>query len=475
MDKSAFRGLTIALAGALQGCAGDPALPEPERAVPVAYLNAAPAPGLPRPSTRWWREFGHAPLDRLEEAALANNRELGVAVARIAQAQAQARIAESARYPQLELYAKREIEAPVEGIGLAPSREQWRALNRFQAGFRANYELDLWGRHGEAADGALALVLASVHQRDAVALTLTADVAASYFELLALEARVEVAAREAHSRRRALAALEARMRGGDATALEVSQFRVALSNAETTAQSLTQRRERTFNRLALLAGIAPALLDPGPAKLEAVAAPAIEAGLPSELLCRRPDIRRAEAQLAAARYDVRALRASLLPSFSLTADAGLGSRHLAALTSPASLFVLAAATLAQTVFDGGRRQGQLELARARHLELVQQYAGTLLAALRDVEDALVAVRATEAQHRAQLEALAASRASLRLAERTLAAGAADLIALLDAEQRLHAVEDAERAARFERLRAAIDLFKALGGGSAGPSGDPCAP
>ena len=429
---------------------------------------------LPLPRTDWWREFDSAELDRLEQAALANNRELRVAIARIAQANAQVRVAESTLYPSLEIYAKREVEAPAQGIGLAKSREEWSSLNRLQVGVRANYEADLWGKQGYAAESALALALASVHQRDVVALTLTSDVAAAYLDLLSLGSRAAIAERAALSRRKSLAAMQRRMRLGDATTQEVAQFRVAAATAEAAFSLLVQQRERAFNRLAILTGIAPAALRVDGAGLGAVGIPAVAPGLPSDLLCRRPDIRRAEAQLAAAQFDVRAVRAALLPSFSLTADTGFGARHLAALTNPASLFFLAAGTLAQSLFDGGRREAQLELARARHLELLEQYSGTLLTALREIEDSLVAVRATREQHRAHAEASATARANWRMSERAFAAGAADLVALLDAEQRSYASELAEDAARYDRMRAAIDLYKALGGGSRAGEVDPCA-
>jgi outer membrane protein TolC len=276
------------------------------------------------------------------------------------------------------------------------------------------------------------------------------------------------------SRRGSLAAVEKRVVLGDATALEVAQQRAALATAQFAAAAHAQRRERAFNRLALLAGMAPAELTLAPYALEAIAPPPVNPGLPSELLCRRPDVRRAEAQLLGANFDVRSLRANLLPSFSMVGEMGLGARHLATLSGPGALFYLLTATLSQTVFDGGRKEAQLEGARARHLEMLEQYSGTLLTALREVEDALVARRLSAEQHAARLEGLQAAHGNYTLNRRVFEAGGSDRLALLDAEQRLVAAEDAAEEALHDRMRAALDLYKALGGGSRGEAGDPCA-
>jgi outer membrane protein TolC len=187
--------------------------------------------------------------------------------------------------------------------------------------------------------------------------------------------------------------------------------------------------------------------------------------LPSDLLCRRPDVRRVEAQLASAAFDVRSLRASLLPSFSLQGDIGFGAQHLAALSNPASLFFLASANLLQSVFDAGRKESQIEMAVAKHLELLHQYSNTLLSALRDVEDALAGARLVGDQHRALVDAVDGAKANYTLNRLSFDAGAVDYFALLDAEQRVVGAEDSSEAALYERLRVAVDLYRALGGGS----------
>ena len=457
----------------LAGCSAQAPLPEAPRAIEGQYKGAPRSPDLQRPSSEWWREFSSAELNRLQDAALANNRDLQAAIARVAQANAQARVTESAQFPSVEASGRREAEGPRVGVGLAETKNEWDQLNRYRVGARVNYEADLWGKSGYATESALAQALASVHQRETVALTMTADLATAYLEYLSLGERRAISDRAVVSRRNQLLAVDKRLQRGDATALEVTQLRVTVATAESASAAFQQRHERTFNRIAVLAGTTPAELKLEANGLAGLGIPAIDPGLPSELLCRRPDVRRLEAQLLAAEFDVRSLRASLLPSFSLLGEIGFGSRHLAALSNPASLFFLATGGTLQSVFDAGRKEGQIELARAKHLELLHQYTGTLQTALRDVEDALAATRLTGEQHRATVDASRAAQANYVLNRRSYEVGAVDYVQLLESEQRAVNAEDSEAAALHDRMRAAVDLFRALGGGTRPPSGGAC--
>jgi NodT family efflux transporter outer membrane factor (OMF) lipoprotein len=472
--------LVCAAVAALAGCATGEPPPAPERATPAEYRNAAEpaatpqaASSLPRPSSAWWREFAHADLDRLEEAALANNRDYRIAIARVSQAKAQARLADASRTPTVDLFAKPELIQLERGRNGAEDSFNQPSLSWFRAGVRVGYEVDVWGKLGYAADSATALAAASEHHREAVALTLTSDVANAYFEYLSFAARAASAERGVESRRRSLAAVDKRVAAGDATALESAQQRAALATAEVAHAAHAQRRERAFNRLALLTGVAPADLKLVPQPLASIAPPPVNPGLPSELLCRRPDVRRAEAQLLGADFDVRSLRANLLPSFSMSGEIGMGALHLTRLTGPGALYYLISAIASQTLFDGGRKAAQLDLSRARHLEMIEQYAGTLLAALREVEDALAVRRLTGDQHEARAQAHAVASGVYRMNERVFRAGGSDLLTLYDAEQRMVTAEDAAEEALHDRMRAMIDLYKALGGGSRGEVGDPC--
>lgn len=463
----------LVLAGILQGgCTTPEPQIAPSRDLPASYRNASALLELPRPSGAWWRELSSRELDRLEEAALANNTDLQVAIARVAQANAQAAVAGAARRPTLDAVARREIQGPADGLGSAATSADWHSENRYQLGLRASYEVDLWGRLGYAAESALAAAKASEYQRQTVALTLTAEVAATYLELLSLDDRIRVTERSLQNRRNSFRAISRRMEKGDATALETAQQQVAVATAEATHASLVQRRERAFNRLAVLTGIAPSALRIEAKTLGSVEIPGVGAGVPAELVCRRPDIRRLEAQITAADLDVKSVRAALLPSLSLNGDLGYGSTTLASLLNPASALVVAAASVSQAVFDGGRREAQLELAKARQLETVHQYSGGLLTAVREVEDALAATRLTQTQHRALVEAVAAARAAYDASLKYYEVGAIDYFVVLDAEQKLVTNEDAAETALHDRVRAAVDLYRALGGGTL-PGDEPC--
>lgn len=469
-------GCVLAAAVPLAGCVAPVSLPQADRTVPAAYRGVAETGAtLSPPQSRWWIEFRSDELDRLEAMALENNRELKSAVARVAQAMAQARVADSARYPTLDGYMAREAVAPEVGIGQADRREDWNWLNRYKVGLRATYEVDLWGRHAAASDSALALALASAYQRETVALTLTAEVAAAYFEVLALEERIAIAERGVQARRRQVEGLGRRLELRDATVADLAQFRVLLGTAESNVALLRQRRERVFNRLAVMVGVAPADLQLAPRGIADVAVPGVNAGLPSELLCQRPDLRRLEAQLRAAEFDVHSVRANLLPSMPLTADVGYGARHLALLGSPASVFFLATGTVLQTLFDAGRKEAQLDVAKAKHLDLLQQYSGAILSALRDVEDALSGARLTGEHRDALAEGLSAARAELAATRRIHEAGAADRLAVIEAELRVLIGEDSLVEARFDSLRGGVDLYRALGGGSLFQPGARCDP
>lgn len=446
------------------GCATEEALPAADRDVPAAFRNASMDPLLPGPRALWWQEFSSPELDRLQEAALSHNRELRAAVARVAQAQAQAEAADAGRAATVDAFARRENSAPFNGPGSANTPAEWHIRKRYQIGLRLNYEIDAWGRLGFGAASALALAQASEHDREAIGLTLTADVATAYFEYLALGERIGIAQRGVESRAAALASMEARLRGGDATSQEVAQFRVSLKNAEASMHGLVQRRDRVFNRLALLIGTSPATLSVEAHALDRVAIPSVDSGLPGELLCRRPDVRRAEAQLASAAFDVQAVRASLMPTIALNAEGGLGVGVLPALGSPSSLFFLLAANAVKSVLDGGRREAQLKGSRARHLELLEHYSGTLLTAISEVEDALVNIRLTSAQHAALEQAATAARANFFRNRRAYEVGGIDTFAYRDLEQRAIDSEDPVASMRHDRLRAAVDLYKALGGG-----------
>lgn len=427
---------------------------------------------LLRPKQAWWTEFGNSELDRLVETALANNYDLRVAVARIEQAERQARIADGARTPSVDLFAGVEQRAPAEGVGTANNRNDWRSRGIYQFGLRMNYEVDLWGRLGYEARSALELARASAFNREVVGLTLIAETTNTYFQYLSLNERIAIAQKGHRLAQEVANAISRRVQRGDASRIEQQQQQIAIALLENNLAGLRLQQERSLTRLAVFLGRPPSAIKLTGKSLQNMRLPKIEPGLPSEQLCRRPDIRRAEAELAAASADVEAARANLLPSFALTGQLGQGSFRLSELLSPQSILYSLAGNLVGNVFDGERKENQLAQTRARNRELLEQYANTVLAALRDVEDSLTGIRLAGQQQQALAEALTRNDKLLKMNRQTFKLGALDLISFLDVQRNVYLAQDAEASARLEQMRSTIDLFKALGG-VAQRQADPC--
>lgn len=442
-----------------------------QRWMPTQYYYQAPGEGI-AVSGRWWAEYGNPELDELVAIALANNTDLKAAVARIAQAEARARISDAGRSPTLDAIVRAERRAPEYGIGTAPTRADYRSRQIYQAGLRASYEVDLWGKGAYQQASAMAQVKASTFAREALALSLVSDVATRYFEVLSLRERLGLARDDVATAQQIEGAVKRRVERGDLSLFDLEQQGIATSEAAARQYQLEQDLARAENELAYLIGRPRAMLELNGQSLQAVAIPTIAPGLPGALICRRPDVRQAEAELAAARANVGVARKSLMPSFSLTAEGGLGSANLSSALAPQSIFTDIIGQLVQSVFDGGRRRGEIAQGKAVEQELLQRYQSRILGSLRDVEEALSGVRFTGERLAALDSSAARADRMLKLSLRVFDRGAIDYAALLDSQRfqyrmRLQAIE-----ARYDRLRASVDLYKSLGGGMAFKN-DPC--
>lgn len=437
--------------------------PEYVKWIPKTF-NGAPNETLPRPKELWWQDFGSTELNGLVESALKNNFDLRIAVARVAQTRAQANVVSAAQSPSVDLTAGYKNQAPGAGVGYAATTEDWGSQPVWQAGLAINYELDLWGKKGFNSQAAYSLAVASEFNREVVALSLVSDVVTVYFQVMALSERIAVGERNLETIRMVGRNLQRRLDRGDSTLIDVSQQLILQSNTDAQLTSLKLQRERALNRLALLLGTTPSALKLNGGLVEDIRTPVIEPGLPSDLLCRRPDIRRAEAALQSAQADLYAARANLLPSFALTAQGGFGSFLLSTILAPQSLFYNLSANLVQNVFDGGKRKSEIDVADAKNRELLEEYANTVLSAMRDVEDGLAAVALTAKQYdalnNARKRARQLSQYSVKLVER----GGMDFVQLFQIQSTVIAAEDAAINGRFEQIRASVDLFKAVGGG-----------
>jgi NodT family efflux transporter outer membrane factor (OMF) lipoprotein len=447
----------LAVAALLCGCASTPAsLVATPPALPAQWSTAgADVPATV--STDWWRGLGSPELDALLQAAQAQSLDLAAAVARMRQAEATARQAGAVLLPAVNATVDVGRQARFSG----GSSTEGTAANRYAAGFAASYEIDFWGRQRAGHASALASLQASAFDRDTVGLALAAAVADAWLALVGGRERLAIAVLNLHSAERVLSLVESRARAGAATPLEQAQQRGLVATQQRAIEALRQQVQGSHTALAVLLGQATLPLVQADT-LAGLQPPAIGAGLPGDLLVRRPDVARAEAQLAAAHADVQAARAALLPRITLGAGLGVGGdRPGRAFDHP--LYSLAAG-LTAPLFDAGRLAAGADIAQARRDELLAQYQAAIVAAVGDAERALQAVAGTEAQMAAQAQVLEQAQQAHTLAQVRYRAGADTLLTLLDAQRTLHAAQDAAAQLRQARLMASVALYKALGGG-----------
>lgn len=430
-------------------------------AVPDRFVGREDAAGQ-WPDRAWWQGFAVPELDRLILAARDGNSDLRAGLARLRQADAQARIAGAALLPTLD--ATGGASRARRGVDGDP-----RVADSFDLGLVASWELDVWGANRAARDAALASARGQSLTQEALDLSVTAGVAESYFRLLAQRDRLRIAEANLANARRVLALVDARVQNGAASALDLARQRTQVENQSAGLPSLRQAERQTENALALLLGLPLAGLTVEGRSLMAAKPVPVIAGLPSDLLRRRPDLAAREADLEAAAADLVVARAALYPSIDLTGRAGLASTSLRSILGQTSVLSLAGSVLAP-IFDAGRRRAGVELSEARRLELIEDYRGTVLVALADVEDALSAAAQTRAREAALERAVREARRAFGLAETQYRGGAIGLFELLDAQRTLFAAEDAIIGARLDRLLALVDLYRALGGGWSRPAG-----
>ncbi|WP_273454204.1 efflux transporter outer membrane subunit [Nevskia ramosa] len=451
-----FTCLTFAAAALLlAGCSLTPTLTQPELPLPERYAQAsdradeASAEAVPV-APQWWQRFGSAELDQLMTEALAANHDLAAALARIEQSRASARAARANLVPLVTGSAS----ASTSRSGGNDTSEN------SQATLSASYELDLWGANRATAAAARARLDASGYNGNAVALVLQGDVASNYFLILSLKDRLVLTEENRAAAAELLRLVQLRYDNGGANALELAQQRTTLLNIEASLPSLRLSLEQTHHALAVLLGRAPGGFTVTATTLAGLNVPEIAVDTPASLLLQRPDIRASESSLIAANADIGVARAALLPSVSLSASAGFNGL----ITSGSSTLLSLAASLSQTIFNGGRLQSQVRIAEAQQRELVENYAQTVLLALKDVEDNLVAVGTNEQRAALLQQSTEQARLAYQLARTRYDAGADDLLTLLDAQRTRLSSEDSLVQASLAQQTAAIGLFKALGGG-----------
>jgi NodT family efflux transporter outer membrane factor (OMF) lipoprotein len=455
--------VALCLLPALSACAPEEIKPTLAVATPEAYRAAKTPPAPPAPAD-WPREFHSPELTRLSVAAQAGNLDIAAAIARIAEADAQARIDAAGLYPTLDATANAERSGSPGTIRSKRGPFSTRASNQFSLGLTAGYEIDFWGLHAAQARSGRLLAEASRYDRDVVALSTAASVANTYFELLGAQDRLRIAQGNLKIAERVLKAVQSRLSVGTGNAIDVSEQQSVVATQRASIPPLEQTVRQNRNLIALLMGRVPESVSVTGGSLGRLAIPRVRAGIPSQLLLRRPDIAEAEANLAAANASVQAARAAFFPNVALTASGGVESLLLKTLFRSDALFGQMAASVTQPIFDGYNLQGQLELQQGRQMELLQAYRKAIIQALTDVENALIAVEETARHERLQAEVVTASRRAYELTEQQLNVGTIDITTLLNTQQTLFQAQDTLSQIRLQRFQAIVGLYQALGGG-----------
>jgi NodT family efflux transporter outer membrane factor (OMF) lipoprotein len=289
-------------------------------------------------------------------------------------------------------------------------------------------------------------------------------VANSYFQVLQLHDRISVAEKNLKDSENILKGLQLEQSIGTATSLDVAQQDIVVAAMSTTIPPLKQQLRQTLNALAILTGQNPEAFDISTGTLADLSEPVVQPGLPSDLLTRRPDIAEAEAQLIAANANIKVARASFFPSIDLTASGGFESTALSTALNPTnSIFVLTAG-IVQPIFEGGAIQGQYTYSKARYAELLANYHKTVISALGNVEDALVALQQTAIQQQRQQATVDKARLAYELSSAQFHAGTINILTVLNTESALFSAEDGLAQVKLLHLQALLKLYNALGGG-----------
>jgi len=451
-----------ALALALAGCSS--LAPRHERpAAPVAARfpgDTGAAGGTPAAEIAWQQYFGDARLKRLVAIALENNRDLRIAALNIEQARAQVGL-------------RRADLLPTVGLGASLTRQpstnpddRGTNVSLYQAGFSVSaFELDLFGRLRNLRDAAAAQLLASEETRNAVQVSLVASVASTYLALLADEALMQVSRETLATREESLRLTRLRFENGASSEIDFRLAESLLESARVAYAQQTRQRMLDENALVLLLGQEmPQDLPPPLPITDPQMVAELPAGVPAEVLVRRPDVRAAEQQLAAANANIGAARAAFFPRITLTGSAGTASTELSGLFKSGSFAWTFIPQILLPIFDAGRNEAGLSLAHASRDVAVAQYERTVQAAFREVSDALAGRATLDEQVRAQQAQANAEATRTRLAQLRYDNGVASYLDVLDAQRSLFAAQQAVVQTQALQAQTRVNLYKVLGGG-----------
>ncbi|MDD5139483.1 MAG: efflux transporter outer membrane subunit [Verrucomicrobiales bacterium] len=455
-------GLLVVVA-ALAGCAVGPNYKRPVVQSPANFRFDETKTTNSLGDLPWWRVFQDPMLQNLIGTAITNNYNLKQAVARVEQAHNQAAAANSAFYPQIGYGG--DVGRGRNALYNTPSPSpNSPTLSSAQLTLSAAWEIDLWGRIRRSSEAARAQYLATDEARRGVMITLVSDVATTYFQLLQLDQELAIEREATNAYAGSFRIFNDRLTNGVASKLETDRAAAALANAAASIPQLEQQIASTENQLNVLLGRNPGSVERGSLTNQPLLTPEVPAGLPSELLRRRPDVLQAEESLIAANANVGVSVANFFPQIGLTTFLGRASPELSSFTSGAGNFWDLGGTMSGPVFQGGKLRAGYRAAKAQFDEAKAAYQQNVLTAFAEVSNALIARQKLAEVYVYNGQAVVALAESVELATQRYLNGKSSYYEVLQAQQELYPTQRAQVQTQVGELNAVVQLYKALGGG-----------
>jgi multidrug efflux system outer membrane protein len=468
METTMRKSLLLLTLLTLAGCVSVPPMKQINPELPAAWQEAGSSGNPPaKVAAEWWKAYNDPVLDQLMAEALEHNRDVLLAAARISEVRANLGLADADRYPEVQI-AGNIGRSKNTGKGNTPASVPL-TNNNFKLDLQAAWELDLWGRYKEASAAARGDLLASEFARSGVQSSLTGTVAQSYFALAALDANLALTQKTLNNRQEAVKLQRLRFENGISSELVLRQAEAELAGIATSQAQLIQQLRQQELALAVLLGREPRSLAQvsvarGTPLFKLSMPPVVPAGLPSDLLLRRPDLRQAEQKLLSSQARIRETAAAIYPNLSLTANLGSESKALSDLFSgPAGIWGLAAG-FTQTLFNAGRTKAAVNAAGARQDQALIAYEQAVQVAFQEVYDALIAHRQAREIGDAEVLRVKSLKRAAELADLRFQNGVTNYLEALDAQRALYQAEQGSIEARRAQLAASANLNKALGGG-----------
>ena len=446
----------IVVFATVTGCTVGPDYVRPEVDIPDEWrFTIADASGTV--NSRWWEQFNDPVLDALINEALVNNKDVRIAAARVEEFAARVDITRAGFYPQIGYDGSAGRDKTSLGGGNS------RINDSYLAALNVGWELDVWGRIRRASEAARAQLLAEEEVRRTVILTLVSSVASSYINLRNLDYQLEIARRTLQSRGETVDLFQLKFEGGVVSELEVAQVRSEYEQAAVRIPSLERQIALQENALSILLGHNPGDIPRGKT-IEELGLPAVPAGMPSELLARRPDIQRAEQDLIAANAQIGVARSQYFPTISLSGLFGYASTELSDLLQGSSEIWGIGADALGPIFSGGRISSQVRASEAVQRQLLVGYTQTVQTAFREVDDALISNTKRREELEAQGRRVDALQDYAHYAQIRYDEGQVSFIEVLDSERRLFDAELLQAQSKNDVYASLIGLYKAMGGG-----------